>query len=94
MNCRGLREAIASDIILSSICLGDIPIDKFDIEACMIKGNKRYKSCLIVNTDESDMQGSHWLALYLELKSSSGEFFDSLGKTISSYDSCIKKFFD
>jgi hypothetical protein len=48
--------------------------------------------CIVVNSDRSDMPGSHWIGLYCNNKNSSVVFVDSYGQGINFYDIVIKNF--
>ena len=50
----------------------------------------------IVNTDPSNLPGSHWVAIFVYSKDGRiiGEFFDSFGKKPEVYDRSFKHFFD
>jgi hypothetical protein len=51
---------------------------KFDPEQLMSKGKK--KVGLVLNEDESDEPGSHWVGLYMDIPKRQVDFFDSYGK--------------
>ena len=91
MNSKDIIETIAKSDVLADKCIGVFPVDMLHNAATAVNRCNIHNFCLVVNTDEKGMPGSHWLALYVA--GSSGEFFDSLGKTLSSYDSRITRFF-
>ena len=91
MNSKDLTEIMAKTSILANKCIGVFPVDMLHDVAMVVKMRGWSNFCLVVNPDEMGMTGSHWLALYVA--GSHGEFFDSLGKPLSSYDRRITIFF-
>lgn len=67
--------------------LGAVPIDFDDFDHFGIKNlnykdlinNEKYKLGFVFNLDEHDQPGSHWVALYSDLKKGEVYFFDSYG---------------
>jgi hypothetical protein len=61
----------------------EFPIDYtnnfFEILSKMYKDNK-YKIGFVLNLDEHDKSGSHWVAIYADLQKNQVYFFDSYGK--------------
>jgi len=55
-------------------------ICKFDIKKMLKKG--KYKIGLIFNLDKHTQPGSHWVALYIDMKKQKIYFFDSYGDDI------------
>ena len=43
-----------------------------------------YPAAFVVNTDPSDLPGTHWVAFYFDMNGK-GEFFDSYGKAPGQY---------
>lgn len=68
--------------------LGTVPYDfeelpilgfgKLDFEEMQTKGKNRIG--MVINLDEHNQSGSHWVALYADLKKNQVYFFDSFGK--------------
>jgi hypothetical protein len=58
---------------LSMLGLNNVNFDDF------IK-NGKHKLGLVINLDEHDQSGSHWVALYADLSKNNIYFFDSVGK--------------
>jgi hypothetical protein len=68
--------------------LGTVPSDferipvlgfqDLDFDSLLKKG--KYKLGMVINLDEHNQSGSHWVALYIDLKHSKVYFFDSFGK--------------
>jgi hypothetical protein len=59
----------------------ELPIlefDKMDFNEMERKGKNRLG--MVINLDEHDQSGSHWVALYADLKKNQVYFFDSFGK--------------
>jgi hypothetical protein len=61
----------------------DIPVDyktnKFFKTLCNMYKNKKYKIGFVLNLDKHNQSGSHWVALYSDLKNKKVYFFDSYG---------------
>ena len=58
-----------------------IPIlgfDNINFDSLLKKG--KYKLGMVINLDEHNQSGSHWVALYINLKENQVYFFDSFGK--------------
>lgn len=70
----------------------DLPIlgfQKINFDNLLKKG--KYQLGMVINLDKHNQSGSHWVALYINLKKNQVYFFDSVGhKPIKS----IKKFID
>src|ERR1700742_1337630 len=67
----------------------------FDVIPCDELRNVKlvkFPLCLVVNTDPSTKPGDHWVALYIENKTSCVEFFDSYGFGIKYYAKEFKEF--
>lgn len=54
--------------------LGVFPIDRLPILTPIV----RYPLCFIINSDSSNLPGTHWTAVYISA-SRVGEYFDSFG---------------
>lgn len=52
--------------------------DKLDYDSLLKKG--KYKLGMVINLDEHNQSGSHWVALFINLKDNQIYFFDSYGK--------------
>ena len=64
-----------------------------DVLACdQLKLIKSDQFALIVNTDTSNEDGMHWLALFKEKNSKTIEFFDSFGMPLDFYSKYINDF--
>lgn len=79
-----LEKFLYSDILLYHNTEGVFAIDK-------IPNKNKYKKCFIINSDPSFLPGQHWIAIFLP---SNGlpEFFDSFGKSPSSYSESLLNF--
>jgi hypothetical protein len=68
--------------------LGAVPYDFDDLPFLGISNlnfnefekDNKYKLGIVINLDEHNKDGSHWVALYTNLKNNQIYFFDSLGK--------------
>lgn len=68
--------------------LGTVPYDFEELDGLGLKTinykklekEEKYKLGMVINLDEHDENGSHWVALYTDLKANQIYFFDSVGK--------------
>jgi hypothetical protein len=68
--------------------LGAVPYDFEDLKILGLRNinlnellsNNKYKLGMVINLDEHYKSGSHWVALYIDLKKNQIYFFDSVGK--------------
>lgn len=75
-----LLRIISRDKTLSNIFIDVFPVN--ELPTLHYASNKPL--CLIVNTDASNLNGKHWIALYID-KDNVGEVFDSFGQRPPSY---------
>lgn len=72
----------------SFLFLGAVPADFYDLDILGIKNldfnelikEGKHKIGMVINLDESWKSGSHWVALYTDLKKNQIYYFDSFGK--------------
>ncbi len=72
MNTNQLLKCIRTDAILNSQCAGVYPLDK-------IPKPNGVPECIIVNLDQHNKPGSHWIAIFID-PDGIGEYFDSYGR--------------
>ena len=73
MNSRDIDAALRNDKRAHTVYAGAYPSDMLPMDEKM-----NYPSAFVVNLDESEKEGSHWIALYLTSDGRS-EVFNSLG---------------
>jgi hypothetical protein len=78
MNTLDIYKLIRSDKISSSNFLGVFARDELPTPT-------NYPCCFILNTDERDKPGEHWLAIYFN-ESKQAEFFDPAGQLVEDYN--------
>jgi len=72
MDTNQILSIVRSDQAICQIYHGVFPIDKLPILHSL-------PAALVINLDDSTEPGSHWVAIYIETKSSC-EYFDSYGR--------------
>lgn len=55
-------------------------LEVYNLDMDSLINNKKYKFGLVINLDEHDKSGSHWVGLYTDLKKDQIFFFDSFAK--------------
>lgn len=79
-----LLQSLSSDLLLLQETGGVFSTDNLPQKEII-------KKSYIINTDPSYLPGKHWVVVYFP-KDSSGEFFDSLGRSPASYSHYILDF--
>lgn len=87
MDTRSILKILSSLFKNKVVHFDVIPCDHLD--AFIIK---RFPMCLVVNNRASDHNGEHWVALFMERRSSPLKFFCSYGLGIESYANNFCKF--
>ena len=72
MNTTQIESCIRQDRYMRDSCLGCFPSDKLPTP-------KKLPFGLVVNTDPSTEEGTHWLAVWVDSEGR-GEYFDSYGR--------------
>lgn len=55
-------------------------LEVYNLDLNNLTNNKKYKLGVVINLDEHDKSGSHWVGLYADLKKDQIYFFDSFAK--------------
>ena len=85
MNTLQLDRALSRNPVTKKSFLGVFPSDQLPIYI------SKFPCCFIVNTESSDSEGLHWLAIYIP-SSRKMEFFDSYGNPPSFFKGPIADF--
>ena len=87
MDSRQLLTVLKADCETKRYLGGVYPADRLPAEV-------RHPSVFIVNTDESNRPGTHWIAIYINTENGLGEFFYSYGQHPEFYGAYFKQFLD
>lgn len=73
MNTLEINKILSRNSVTTAIYLGCFPSDQLPQG-----GTQKYPYCMVVNVDPSDLNGSHWVAIYCH-SPHNVEYYDSLG---------------
>ena len=76
-----ILSLVSKDKKLSNSFIGVYPIDKLPhLKPPVGTGRRRKPITLIVNTDTENLDGQHWLAVFIDHENNVGEVFDSFAQ--------------
>lgn len=90
MNTLEINDAMSGNPVTCKSFRGVFPADK--LPKPITDGNEhKLPAAYIVNTENSDSSGSHWLAIY-QGEAGKADVFDSFGSQIETYNPLFKRF--